>query len=177
MPDSPPSWPGRSADLAIPVIRQPPHRICGEGGEKLQDVAEPKMNARLQSRSCGVCENSCHRVGHIPVRDLPGPGRPDHLLGNVARLVAERDRLVRDLARFEFLQPIPGSRSNFVLCRVVDRDAAALKLGLEGHGVLVRYFANAIQEATGSALDDLFDWSLGDASGCCHQHARKPDRR
>ena len=82
----------------------------------------------------------------------------DHLLGNVARLVAERDRLVRELARFEFLQPIPGSRSNFVLCRVVDRDAGALKLGLEEHGVLVRYFAkprleNYIRVSAGRPAD------------------------
>ena len=66
----------------------------------------------------------------------------DFLLGNVARLVAERERLYKELARFEFLKPAPGSRSNFVLCRVVGRDARGLKERLEEAGVLVRYFAN-----------------------------------
>ena len=43
----------------------------------------------------------------------------DYLLGNVARLVAERESLVEELARFDFLEPVSGSRSNFVLCRVI----------------------------------------------------------
>ena len=93
----------------------------------------------------------------------------DHLLGNVARLVAERERLYEELARFDFLEPVPGSRSNFVLCRVVGRDARGLKEGLEDTGVLVRYFAkpgleNCIRISAGrpedtdvllAALEDL----------------------
>ena len=63
----------------------------------------------------------------------------DYLWGNVRRLVAERERLQRELARFDFLRPLP-SRSNFVLCQVVGRDARALKLALERRGILVRYF-------------------------------------
>ncbi len=65
----------------------------------------------------------------------------DYLLGNVARLVAERVRLYSELARFDFLQPVPGSQSNFILCRVLGRDARQLKLDLEQQGVLVRHFA------------------------------------
>lgn len=65
----------------------------------------------------------------------------DYLLGNVAKLVAERERLYAQLARFDFLQPVPGSQSNFILCRVVGRDARQLKLDLEQQGVLVRHFA------------------------------------
>ena len=38
-----------------------------------------------------------------------------------------------------FLQPYP-SQSNFILCRVLDRDARQLKLALEQQGILVRYF-------------------------------------
>ncbi|MEZ4767116.1 MAG: aminotransferase class I/II-fold pyridoxal phosphate-dependent enzyme [Caldilineales bacterium] len=82
----------------------------------------------------------------------------DYLLGNVARLVAERERLSAALARFDFLQPVPGSRSNFVLCRVVGRDARALKVALEEEGVLVRYFAkpgleNCIRVSAGRPED------------------------
>ncbi len=65
----------------------------------------------------------------------------NYLLGNVAKLVAERERLYAELARFDFLQPVPGSQSNFILCRVVGRDARQLKLDLEQQGVLVRHFA------------------------------------
>ncbi len=57
----------------------------------------------------------------------------------VARLTVERERLTACLARIPYLRPYP-SRANFVLCRVVGRDAKALKLALEAHGILVRYF-------------------------------------
>jgi histidinol-phosphate aminotransferase len=75
----------------------------------------------------------------------------------VAALVAERDRLQRELARFDFLEPYP-SQANFVLCRVTGRDARALKLALEQHGVLVRYFAkpgleNCIRISAGRPQD------------------------
>jgi histidinol-phosphate aminotransferase len=65
----------------------------------------------------------------------------DYLLGNVAKLVAQRERLYGELARFDFLTPIPGSQANFILCRVQGRDARRLKLDLEAQGVLVRHFA------------------------------------
>ena len=64
-----------------------------------------------------------------------------YLLGNVEKLRAERARLYTALAGFDFLQPVPGSQSNFILCRVIGRDARQLKLALEQHGVLVRHFA------------------------------------
>lgn len=60
---------------------------------------------------------------------------------NVARIIGERERLCRELSGFDFLEPVTGSRGNFVLCRVVGRDARQLKLDLERHGVLVRHFA------------------------------------
>ena len=42
-------------------------------------------------------------------------------------------------ARFDWLHAYP-SHANFVLFRVSGRDARQLKLDLEQHGVLVRYF-------------------------------------
>ena len=54
-------------------------------------------------------------------------------------LVAERERIARELAGFSFLRPYP-SHSNFVLFRVLGRSAADLKRALETEGVLVRYF-------------------------------------
>lgn len=61
------------------------------------------------------------------------------LAETVGRIVAERGRMVAQLAAFDYLRPYP-SRSNFVLFRVEGRDARALKLALEREGVLVRYF-------------------------------------
>lgn len=61
------------------------------------------------------------------------------LAEKVALIVQERARLVRELGRFDWLRPFP-SQSNFVLCRVLGRDAGQLKRDLEQHGVLVRYF-------------------------------------
>lgn len=67
------------------------------------------------------------------LNDLP------YLQTNVDRLVAERDRLWAKLSEFAFLKPYP-TQSNFILCRVIDREARALKQALERQGVLVRYF-------------------------------------
>ncbi|GAB4267730.1 MAG: histidinol-phosphate transaminase [Candidatus Promineifilaceae bacterium] len=61
------------------------------------------------------------------------------LAEKVALIVAERARLVWELGRFDWLRPYP-SQSNFVLFRVLGRDAGQLKRDLEQHGVLVRYF-------------------------------------
>jgi histidinol-phosphate aminotransferase len=64
----------------------------------------------------------------------------DYMADMVARLTAERERLTACLAEIPYLRPYP-SRANFVLCRVVGRDARALKLALEQAGILVRYFS------------------------------------
>ncbi len=63
----------------------------------------------------------------------------EYLLHNVRRLVHERERLERELARFPFLRPFP-SRSNFVLCRVQGLPARQLMSALRERGILVRYF-------------------------------------
>ncbi len=57
----------------------------------------------------------------------------------VARLTAERERLLACLFTISYLRPYP-SRANFILCRVVGRDARSLKSALEQAGILVRYF-------------------------------------
>jgi len=55
------------------------------------------------------------------------------------RIVAERERLYEALRSIGFLEPYP-SQANFILCRVIGRDAAALKQVLARQGILVRYF-------------------------------------
>ena len=58
----------------------------------------------------------------------------------VDALIGERERLIVELAKFPFLRPYP-SQANFVLCRVVGRDAKGLKEALAGRGILVRHYA------------------------------------
>ena len=55
------------------------------------------------------------------------------LQDNLGKLIAERERMSEALSEFDFLQPYP-SHSNFILCRVLDRDARQLKLALEAAG-------------------------------------------
>jgi len=61
------------------------------------------------------------------------------LLANVEQLRAERARLFNALQAVDGLKPYP-SQANFILCRVVGRDALEIKRALEREGVLVRYF-------------------------------------
>jgi histidinol-phosphate aminotransferase len=62
-----------------------------------------------------------------------------HLQENVRKIVAERERLYPALREFDFLEPYP-SEANFILSRVVGRDAAGLKAALAERGILIRYF-------------------------------------
>jgi histidinol-phosphate aminotransferase len=55
-------------------------------------------------------------------------------------LKTERERLFHFLQEIPFLQPYP-TKSNFILSRVIGRDAAELKSRLAGeHGIFIRYF-------------------------------------
>jgi len=63
----------------------------------------------------------------------------EQLRGNVARIVAERDRLFSQLQNLGWLRPY-RSRGNFILCRVLTGKARELWLGLRARGISVRYF-------------------------------------
>ncbi len=64
----------------------------------------------------------------------------DYLQKVVAQLVDERKRLFDALKSISWLEPHP-SNANFVLCRVVGRDAGKLKAELASeHGIFIRYF-------------------------------------
>lgn len=54
-------------------------------------------------------------------------------------LVLERERLFETLLSIPFLNPYP-SQANFILCKVIGRDAKGLKEALSKIGILVRYF-------------------------------------
>ncbi len=62
-----------------------------------------------------------------------------HLQENIRKIVEERERLYSALRNFDFLEPYP-SEANFILSRVIGRDAAGLKAALAERGILIRYF-------------------------------------
>ena len=51
----------------------------------------------------------------------------------------ERERLCKALQSIPWLEPYP-SQANFILCRVLGRDAAGLRNELAKAGILVRHF-------------------------------------
>ena len=63
----------------------------------------------------------------------------EYLFGNVRRIIEQRAYLAARLAEVPYLSPYP-SESNFILCRVVGRDARALKDALAERGILIRYY-------------------------------------
>lgn len=67
------------------------------------------------------------------LKDLP------RMQANVRKIVAERERLLRELSAISFLEPYP-SQANFVLCRVTGIEAATLRQWLEDEGILIRYY-------------------------------------
>jgi len=63
-----------------------------------------------------------------------------YLAGIVARLRAERERLMAGLQTIPYLHPYP-TQANFILCRVAGRDAAGLKADLaQKYGIMIRYY-------------------------------------
>ena len=64
----------------------------------------------------------------------------DQLARVVAKLQDERERLAAALQEISYLQIYP-TRANFILCRVIERNALEVKTRLEcEHGIFVRYF-------------------------------------
>jgi histidinol-phosphate aminotransferase len=66
----------------------------------------------------------------------------EYLMGNVRRIVAERERLFAELARLSIVRPYP-SRSNFILCEVVGLEAPVVRGQLADRGILVRHYSTA----------------------------------
>jgi histidinol-phosphate aminotransferase len=78
----------------------------------------------------------------------------DYLQRVVVQLVDERKRLFDALNDISWLEPYPSS-ANFVLCRVLGRDAGELKARLASeHGIFIRYFNKP-------GLDDHIRISVG----------------
>lgn len=62
-----------------------------------------------------------------------------YLTENIKAIVAERDRLFKQLKKFDWLKPYP-SRANFILCNILNNKANELCQQLESRGILVRFY-------------------------------------
>jgi len=61
------------------------------------------------------------------------------LQANVRKIMSERERLFGKLGGISWLRPYPSS-ANFILCKVLDREAVDVKQRLLEKGILIRYF-------------------------------------
>lgn len=77
----------------------------------------------------------------------------DYLRANVAKIVQTRRQLQAGLETIDWLDPYP-SQTNFVLCRVIGRDAAQIKAELARQGILIRHY-------TAPGLEDHLRFSVG----------------
>jgi histidinol-phosphate aminotransferase len=91
--------------------------------DKLMAMKQPyNVNSAADAAACAAIENR------------------DEVFVTVQALSEERDRMVRELARFEWLVPHPSS-ANFVLFKVLGHDVADVAADLRRQGVLVRTYS------------------------------------
>ncbi len=67
----------------------------------------------------------------------------DYHRGNIAKIMAERERLFDKLNKLEWLDPYP-SQANFILCRVLKGSAKEIWRRLRNKGIFIRYFDSQI---------------------------------
>lgn len=70
-----------------------------------------------------------------------------------SKIIAERNRLSKLLQDFPWLEPYP-SQANFILCKVLEKDASQVKKQLASRGIFIRYFNKP-------GLDDHIRISVG----------------
>jgi len=77
----------------------------------------------------------------------------NYLRGTIKALIEERERLMTRLGQLDWLKVYP-SRSNFILCSVLNGKAKVIHNGLQKRGIFVRYFDTPL-------LKDYLRISLG----------------
>jgi histidinol-phosphate aminotransferase len=64
---------------------------------------------------------------------------------NIAKIVAERDRLAARLREFPFLR-VYDSQANYLLCRLMGIETAAVRAAMEARGIMLRYYGGALAD-------------------------------
>ena len=77
------------------------------------------------------------------IAGLASLANPDQVKAVIEKLKAERQRLYDLLDEIDFIEAVPGSQANYVLCKVLGRSALEVKKALENQGILVRHYAKA----------------------------------
>src|SRR5947209_8434057 len=85
------------------------------------------------------CPFEVNVAGHIAA--IETLAHLEYVLGNVRRIVEERERLFEVLASQSYLEPFP-SQGNFILARVCEEmvKMEQVRAVVEAHGVMLRYF-------------------------------------
>ncbi len=89
----------------------------------------------------------------------------DYLKGTVKKILDERDRLFVILQNLDFMTPVP-TESNFILCKVIDRNPKKMRDDLRKQGIFLRYFdtpklKDCIRISVGLPQDtDALIWAL-----------------
>jgi histidinol-phosphate aminotransferase len=85
------------------------------------------------------CPFEVNIAGHIAA--IATLNNLEYVMGNVRKIVDERERLFKVLAHQPYLEPIP-SQGNFILARVCEEEAQLqqVRATVESHGILLRYF-------------------------------------
>jgi histidinol-phosphate aminotransferase len=63
----------------------------------------------------------------------------DYLKNNIKAIVAEKERLLGELKKLNWLKPFP-SKANFIFCHVLKGKASQIQQELQKRGILIRYF-------------------------------------
>lgn len=133
---------GESYAMRVPtqsnlIVLRTFSKWAGLAGLRVGYCIAPKVIA-AKIEQCKSPEN-VNAAGNVAARasldDL------DYLLGNVRRIVAERERMSVELAKLGWIQPLP-SRANFILCRVGGRTGKEVRDALEARGILIRAFGS-----------------------------------
>jgi histidinol-phosphate aminotransferase len=133
-----------TGDTVIPLMKEFPNLLVLRTFSKWAGLAGLRVGYGIFP---GVVANHLHAVRdpyNVNVAAVVAVRQSfqdiDYLIGNVKKIVDERERLFDALCDIKWLRPYP-SRSNFILCDVLKGSAMELQKKLEDRGVLVRYFA------------------------------------
>lgn len=99
-------------------------------------VARPELAGYLNRIRPPYNVNAAAMVGALATFD-----DLERVEANVARLIAERERLTEALREVPWLDPLP-SDTNFILIRVEGRDPEGVVEGLAERGILIRDFSS-----------------------------------
>ena len=146
----------------VPLIAEHPNLVVLRTFSKWAGLAGLRVGYSVSVRELALPMMAMKQPYNVSVAaDVGARAALEHrgrVFETVRCIVAERDRMARDVAALGWLEPLP-SQSNFVLFRVTGgRSARGVAASLRRRGVLVRYYdrpdlANYIRISAGRPED------------------------